>query len=76
MAQQMKKAKKVRINKQDWKYFVDHGSIDEDGRYFSKVILYPPPPAKSLFWNIGEKREVGTPEVKWAYATGKFIIGG
>jgi len=70
----MKKAKKVRINKENWKYFVDHGAIDADGRYYSRVILYPPPPARwCLFWNIGEKREVDTPEVKLAYSTGKFV---
>jgi len=69
----MKKAKKVRINKEDWKYFVDHGAINEDGQYFSRVILYPPPPAQwRLFWNIGEKRDVGAPEVKQAYADNLF----
>jgi len=69
----MKKAKKVKIDKEWWKYFVDHGALDEkDEKTFSRIILYTPDD-KRYHYNLTEKRPVGTAEVKKLWKERKFI---
>jgi len=72
----MKKARKIRINGEDFKYFVDKGAKDErDENTFIRVILYAPNNIKH-YWNLDPKDAINrcfyASEIKRAYLEGKF----
>ena len=77
----MKKARKIKINGVEYKYFLDIGaSIDEwhagVGETYSKVILYQLDGNIVGWWN-GTMQSVTKPEVKQALKDGKFFsVGG
>ena len=71
----MKKAKKVRINGEDWKFFVDKGALDGDNRPFCRVILYAKD-GSVHYWNLNgsEGTVFSAPSIKDAWRNGKFCI--
>jgi len=69
----MKKSRRVRINGEDYRYFVDNGAVDEDGLKFFRVILYATD-GGMFHWNLSEKIRWMTPAtVKNAFKDGKFL---
>jgi hypothetical protein len=69
----MKKSRRVRINGEDWRYFIDNGaSDDDDDNTFCRIILYAPGGGR-YFWNVGERVTMAASGVKRAFAEGKFF---
>lgn len=66
----MKHARKIRINGEDYKYFVDTGATNEDDEKVCRVILYHID-GKRSFWNGAPKKVTGA-QVKQAVVEGKF----
>ena len=50
----MKKSRIIKINGEEYKYFVDTGAINEDGEKYTKVWLYHSDGNKS-WWNDAPK---------------------
>lgn len=66
------KAKKVKIDGEWWKYFVDHGAKDEkDEAAYAKIILYAPD-GKQYFLRTAQKRVYRAAEVKQLWKNGAF----
>lgn len=69
----MKKARKVKIGKELWKYFVDNGAKEErDENPHSTIILYSSDNKTKYRCDLSEKRPVAASEVKKLWAERKF----
>jgi len=68
----MKKSRRVRIDGEDWRYFIDNGAMDEDGGVFCRVILYAPNGGR-YFWDPGEQVVMTASGIKRAFQSGKFF---
>lgn len=66
----MKKSRRIKVGGVTYKYFVDNGAVDEDGRKYTRVLLYDPSGAQH-WWN-GPPENIGNREVKQAINEGKF----
>ena len=68
----MKKAKKVKILGEDWKYFVNRGSFKDDGEIHCEVILYAPDGGR-YSWENANAILITAPFVRKAFADNKFV---
>ena len=70
----MKKSRKIKINGEEYKYFVDTGAVDEDGEIYTKVWLYYTDEIKGQikgWWNFAPKK-ITNAMVKEAVLAGEF----
>lgn len=60
----MKKAKRVKVDGEFWKYFLDPAATDGAGRAFARVIFYAPDGRQHHWDSIGRARYVSPAEAK------------